>query len=804
MAQASNQLCMILQTFLLPGLKYLQENKICHGDIKAQNVMLRGKRWVWIDFASAGHVGDEVVKCLYVPPEYAKATEQGKKSKLTIQGDAFALGMMITDILAGFTFWDIIKNTADYSNLEVPIQFPNFPDIDAELDTKVQALLVKNPIKRMSIATFSEANVFKVATSPRKPSEIGNMKIHEAMNRFSDRGKVTSPVKPDSIVATSSPSKITALSMEPVPPSPSISTSPRRESIRPAVESPSRENIRQSPEFQIPIPEPPRRESQKPVVSSPRRESLKPSAGSIKREATNPTGDVVRTNSTKPVPPVLPAFDLTPRNSVQNDRLNSEASTTNINSISPPLDQLYIPAEPTARRASGAFAQRLSKINRANRGSTTLATANNLSSIEDNSSHSEPPVRRESGSGVLSTKKLTRGKRDSSLLNQSSTMQSSLPSIPMVLHEYSIAFQEPLSDNLAPASFENIVPKILMLKESEINDDQQNIAAPEIQVVPEQTQNLSETNVVEVVKYAVKSEFQISKPEIPLAHEEAIFMDESSHSTALKTNMVGSHSSLIESKKTSRAATLKDSTKGSHSSLMGSKSSIRRGLLEGIAPVLKRPTTKKKEMSGNNDSMLSPADLLLQQQRGSIMTTEKPTMTVSESTEFRQSLKEILGLEDKKEKVAIVESISEGNESNLPQTPNAMIEQVNLKTADGLEVSPTNLQNDKENIQGTTASSVVERASIVPSARPSDAQTGNVSQSTPFLNRSTIPGSMADLGSTAVLASKGTPSRIRKAIPPPPPLPTEPRKQSVAGSTPFLGNATPQVFIIVIIEWSKV
>ena len=44
----TTQLINILRSYILPGLKYLEEKRICHGDINAQNFMLRGKRWLLV------------------------------------------------------------------------------------------------------------------------------------------------------------------------------------------------------------------------------------------------------------------------------------------------------------------------------------------------------------------------------------------------------------------------------------------------------------------------------------------------------------------------------------------------------------------------------------------------------------------------------------------------------------------------------------------------------------------------------------------------------------------------------------
>ena len=118
-----------------------------------------------IDFASAGYAGEEAVSYKYVPPEYASMIEKGKKPKLSNYGDAFGLGMMISDILTGFKYYERVKESSDY--FSTTATFPDREGVDSLISSKLRGLLEKVPTQRTTIATFSDLKMFKSGTVKR-------------------------------------------------------------------------------------------------------------------------------------------------------------------------------------------------------------------------------------------------------------------------------------------------------------------------------------------------------------------------------------------------------------------------------------------------------------------------------------------------------------------------------------------------------------------------------------------------------------------------------------------------------------
>lgn len=107
-------------------------------------------------------------KYLYEPPEHRMLIQQGKKPKLSTQTDSFALGMMIADILSGFTYFKELNADKNYSNVAYPFGLPVCSVLGAELSEKAQELLVKAPSKRVSVAVFANYSGIKsVIASPK-------------------------------------------------------------------------------------------------------------------------------------------------------------------------------------------------------------------------------------------------------------------------------------------------------------------------------------------------------------------------------------------------------------------------------------------------------------------------------------------------------------------------------------------------------------------------------------------------------------------------------------------------------------
>ena len=111
---------------ILPAFVFLESVGICHGFsslrryIKASNILLWKKLWVIADFDCAGFVDDDAVGGTYTPPEYRKRSSLNKSPRLSHKGDVFSLGVMLLDILSGFTFWVSIESYRDYDKYELP------------------------------------------------------------------------------------------------------------------------------------------------------------------------------------------------------------------------------------------------------------------------------------------------------------------------------------------------------------------------------------------------------------------------------------------------------------------------------------------------------------------------------------------------------------------------------------------------------------------------------------------------------------------------------------------------------------
>ena len=91
--------------------------------------------------------------------------EKGKKPKLSNYGDAFGLGMMISDILTGFKYYDGVKDSSDY--FSTTATFPDPEGVDSLISSKLRGLLEKVPTQRTTIATFSDLKMFKSGTVKR-------------------------------------------------------------------------------------------------------------------------------------------------------------------------------------------------------------------------------------------------------------------------------------------------------------------------------------------------------------------------------------------------------------------------------------------------------------------------------------------------------------------------------------------------------------------------------------------------------------------------------------------------------------
>ena len=108
---------------------------------------------------------------------------------LTTQGDAFALGVMIGDILSEFTYWNQIKDDPYFT--DQTISFPSPANIESGISSNLKELLVKNPANRMSLSTFAKSSLFQTMTT-KKIAEIEPQKMTETLEQFGNSLKIVS------------------------------------------------------------------------------------------------------------------------------------------------------------------------------------------------------------------------------------------------------------------------------------------------------------------------------------------------------------------------------------------------------------------------------------------------------------------------------------------------------------------------------------------------------------------------------------------------------------------------------------
>ena len=107
--------------------------------------------------------------------------------------------------MAGFTFWLSIEN--DYENYEVPFEIPD--NIDSDLKPKLSALIVKDPLFRITFIAFSKSSIFK-SMSRKTIEEMGNQVIKQALGNIESQvSKVDSHVKQGMIAIDQKLTKLT-------------------------------------------------------------------------------------------------------------------------------------------------------------------------------------------------------------------------------------------------------------------------------------------------------------------------------------------------------------------------------------------------------------------------------------------------------------------------------------------------------------------------------------------------------------------------------------------------------------------
>jgi hypothetical protein len=101
-----------------------------------------------------------------------------KVSRMSLQSDAFALGMMIGDILSGFAYWQSVKDSPSFSDYETPFPIPDL--VDEAITSKFEGLIKKNPLERLSVSGFADSQIFKMMNT-KKIATMGDQKIQTTL-----------------------------------------------------------------------------------------------------------------------------------------------------------------------------------------------------------------------------------------------------------------------------------------------------------------------------------------------------------------------------------------------------------------------------------------------------------------------------------------------------------------------------------------------------------------------------------------------------------------------------------------------
>ena len=174
-----NSIRNVMAIHLFPALKFLHDNEIIHGDIKAENIMFSNKHWKLIDFGCSTYAGAPAHGGTYVAPELVRAMQKNRPYTNSTAVDAFALGIMIMEMFAGFpvpSYWEDIKDLADFSDYNS--SFPMHVSVPQAMQEKLALLILKNPDTRLRISAFSQASVFKTNTTKDYEDEKTKKIVH--------------------------------------------------------------------------------------------------------------------------------------------------------------------------------------------------------------------------------------------------------------------------------------------------------------------------------------------------------------------------------------------------------------------------------------------------------------------------------------------------------------------------------------------------------------------------------------------------------------------------------------------------
>ena len=143
---------------IVEGLKYLRERDIIHRDLKPHNLLLsKNRKLIKIaDFGFARIVGSEALAAtmcgspLYMAPEVLRGDEYNSKA------DLWSVGIILYEMLCGERpFKDVKSIVALQQTVEkAPIMFPRRVRISRSCRNLLQALLVKDPMRRIQWEDF--------------------------------------------------------------------------------------------------------------------------------------------------------------------------------------------------------------------------------------------------------------------------------------------------------------------------------------------------------------------------------------------------------------------------------------------------------------------------------------------------------------------------------------------------------------------------------------------------------------------------------------------------------------------------
>jgi len=180
---------------ILEGVKFLHNQKICHGDIKPQNILINGDRVKITDFGTSKFIENVFVKTVdaggtwpYMAPEIAGS------NKRYLISDIYSLGVLLYQLLTGRT------------PHETPIQVINnvpFPrpreindSISKEIENVIMRALERQPEDRyQSVDEFKEDFIRAINQNGRKSdfvkhtiieNELGKDWMQNVINLYQD------------------------------------------------------------------------------------------------------------------------------------------------------------------------------------------------------------------------------------------------------------------------------------------------------------------------------------------------------------------------------------------------------------------------------------------------------------------------------------------------------------------------------------------------------------------------------------------------------------------------------------------